>query len=223
VHVIEDVFTRKYGALRQSARTRAMHRKDGHDDVQAEFVMQLPSTKRREIKRRAAHLGSVHTHQPRPWLRVAQQQRVLAVVGGISQPSLCTRFTRVRCVSAVELDPVKAVSAPLHRPDGDIRKRRGLNVESPRSFQPPFVPVKLQCRDDFAVDSLERTRVANRAASLQPHQDDLIAKSLPRQSDSGSSDRKVIRLAIDGFQPRTSNEQTGTRERSDRIAQNRTG
>lgn len=211
MHVIEDVLTRKYGPLRQPARAGAMHRKNGHDHVQAEFVMQFPSTKRREIERRAAHLGSMHTHQPRSWLRVAQQERVLAIVGGIAQPSLSTRFTWMRCVPAVEFETVIVVSAPLHRLNGDIRKGSGLSEESRWSSQPPLAAVKLQCRDDFAVDPLERRRVADRAASLQSHQDDLITKSLPRQGDSGPSDRKLIRRVIERPQPRTSNEETGTR------------
>lgn len=137
--------------------------------------MQLPGTERCEVKRGATHLGSVHTDQPRPWLRVTQQQRILAIVGGVTQPPLSTRFTAMWSVTAVEIDSLEGRSAALHLPDGHVRKRRRLTEKSSRFYQPSLVSVELQCRDDLAVDPLERTRSADRAARLQPHQNDLIA------------------------------------------------
>lgn len=42
------------------------------DNVQAEFVMQLPGAEHREIQRGPAHLGAVYTNQPGTRLWVPQ-------------------------------------------------------------------------------------------------------------------------------------------------------
>ena len=120
MHVIEDILSRKHRALRQAARTGAVHREDGQDDVQAEIVMQFPGAEHSEIEWSPAHLGAMHTHQPRSRFRVAQQQCVLAVIRGVSQPPFVTRFARMRRVPAVEEDAIKGASASLDLSDCDI-------------------------------------------------------------------------------------------------------
>ena len=113
MHVVEHIFPRKHSALWQAARPRSVHREHRHDDVESEIVVQPPGAKQSEIQRGPAHFRPMHTHQPGPRLRVAEQQRVLEVVCGVALPPLRTRFAWMRRVSAVEEDAVKGVSVPL--------------------------------------------------------------------------------------------------------------
>ncbi|CFR70505.1 Uncharacterised protein [Mycobacterium tuberculosis] len=72
MHIVENIFSGKNGALRQTLPAGTMHRKNRHDNVQAEFVMQLPGAEHREIQRGPAHLGAVYTNQPGTRLWVPQ-------------------------------------------------------------------------------------------------------------------------------------------------------
>jgi hypothetical protein len=120
MHVVEDILARKHSALGQASRPGAVHRKDGHNDVQTEIVVQFPGAEHSEIDSGAAHFGSVHTHQPWARLRVAQQQGIPAVVRGVAAPPLHTWLARMRRVPAVEEDAIKGASVPLDLSHRDV-------------------------------------------------------------------------------------------------------
>ena len=81
------------------------------------------------------------------------------------------------------------------------------------------MPVEFECCCNFAVDSLECTRAAHRAARFEAHQDDFVSKSLCRQGYSGSCDRKPIPIVIEVIVPRLSEVDAGVHERFDGAAQ----
>ena len=219
MHVVEDILARKHRALGQAARPGAVHREDGYNDVQTEIVVQFPGAEHSEIDSGTAHFGSVHTHQPGSRFRVAQQQCVFATVRRVSQPPFPPRLPRMRCVCAVEKYSMVRTSARLDLSDRDVWKRRGLPEKSLWLLQPPLVPVELQCCDHFLVDPLVYARLADRAARLQAHQDDLVTQSLRNQGDGGSCDRKVIRPLIEVIPPRLSKIPAGVHERPGCAAQ----
>ena len=72
MHVVEQVRTGERRALREPARTRAVHRKDGKHDIQAEIFVQLPGPEQCEVQGGPAHRGAVHAHKPWSWLVVSQ-------------------------------------------------------------------------------------------------------------------------------------------------------